>query len=140
MRSKHIFLPDRHYHLFWVSELQLIPKVQGNILLLSNVEVWSEYRKQNIESLRTKERDCLCYSLGNTIFPISLNLYGYSISQGYLFIPTKIAIWKYWTVFKFCFWYHTFELCIKRPEYCQLIVDPIAIGDGGEGAGAVGGI
>ena len=27
-----------------------------------------------------------------------------------------------------------------RPEYCQLIVDPIAIGDGGEGAGAVGGI
>ena len=33
-----------------------------------------------------------------------------------------------------------FELCIKSPEYCQLIVDPIAIGDGGEGAGAVGGI
>ena len=45
-----------------------------------------------MESLRAKENDYLCYSLGNTIFPISLNLHAYSISQGYLFIPTKIAI------------------------------------------------
>ena len=80
------------YHWFWVSELQLIPKIQGNILLLSNVEVWSEYPKQNMESLRTKEHDYLCYSVENTIFPIILSLYAYLIRQGYLFIPTKIAI------------------------------------------------
>ena len=34
--------PDTHYHWFWVSELQLIPKIQGTILLLNNVEVWSD--------------------------------------------------------------------------------------------------
>ena len=88
--------PDRHYHWFWVSELQLRlyigPKIEGNILLLSNVEVWSEYAKQIVESLITKEHNFLCYSLGSTIFPISWNLYAYSVSQGYLFILTKFAI------------------------------------------------
>ena len=34
--------PGRPYHWFWVSELQLIPKIQGIILLLSNIEVWSD--------------------------------------------------------------------------------------------------
>ena len=44
-------------------------KIQGNILLLSSVEVWSEYPKQNMESLRTKEHNFFFYSSGSTIFP-----------------------------------------------------------------------
>ena len=67
-------------------------KIQGNILLLINIEVWSEYPKQNMEILRTQEHDYLSYSIGNTIFPISVNFYAYSVSQRYLFVPAKLAI------------------------------------------------